>query len=29
MSRILPGFKYSTNRKKIQSELKEYYDSNK
>ena len=28
-SKILPGSKYSTNRKKIQSELKKYYDSNK
>lgn len=28
-SKILPGTKYSTNRKKIQSELKKYYDSNK
>lgn len=28
-SEILPGTKYSTNRKNIQSELKKYYDSNK
>ena len=28
-SKILPRSKYSTNRKKIQSELKKYYDSNK
>lgn len=28
-SKILPGSKYSTDRKKIQSELKKYYDSNK
>lgn len=28
-SKILPGTKYSINRKKIQSELKKYYDSNK
>ena len=28
-SKIFSGSKYSTNRKKIQSELKKYYDSNK